>query len=271
MGDVNLPSLFRLVKKQQVGEVEDDGDDSQDGHGDDEGQEGDSDGHHDNDGESGHEDEASYEDDASVGTPINIESDGESPTGEGGTNEGEQSIVPYPVQQEDAAPRSLQRPKKPKNMSPWTLTKPLKRARKAKEEKEILFDLISEPFTKDEREQILIKIDNEDITREQLQTLGRRNRLSNPNLLNRKPAGWKVSEWKQQLLPEHIGYNMGDCDLIMGPMLVAEHWFCMALDPTAMNFYVLDSMKTKVYISKNQASKKKENRVYNCKTVAFMC
>ncbi|KAI9113568.1 hypothetical protein K1719_015495 [Acacia pycnantha] len=108
------------------------------------------------------------------------------------------------------------------------------------------------------KRRILIQIDDEDITREQLKTLGRRNRLSNRNLLNRKPVGWKVSEWKQQLLPEYIGYNMCDYDLIMAPMLVVGHWFCMALDPSTMNFYVLDSMKTKVYISKNQASKKKK-------------
>ncbi|KAI9127688.1 hypothetical protein K1719_000681 [Acacia pycnantha] len=164
-------------RKQQVGEAEDDGDDaddaddnSQDAHGDDKGQEGNGDGH--DDGKAG------YEDEAAVGMPINIdEYDGESPTGEGGTNEGEQSIVPYPVQQEDV-PRRSQRPKKPKNMSPWTLTKPLKRPRKAEEHKEIFFDLISGTYTEDESEQILREID-EDITREQLQTLRCRNRLSN--------------------------------------------------------------------------------------------
>ncbi|KAI9108231.1 hypothetical protein K1719_020714 [Acacia pycnantha] len=279
--------------KQQVGE-EDDGEDSQDGH-DYEAQEG----HRD-----GYEDDA-YQDDASIGTPINIdEFDGESAS-VGGTNEGEQSksIVLYPVQypvqqeggaqQEDAAPRRSMRAKKPKIKSPWILTKPLKRARKAKEdkeEKEILFDIISGPTPRmRDNNKILIQIDDEDITREQLQTLGRRNRLSNRvmsvvcktlmldmkregqsqvrrhifsadqmNLLNIKPVGWKVSEWKQQLLPQYIGYNMCDCDLIMGPMLVAEHWFCMAIDPSTMNFYVLDSMNTKVYLSKNRAGNKKK-------------
>ncbi|KAI9077357.1 hypothetical protein K1719_040670 [Acacia pycnantha] len=32
----------------------------------------------------------------------------------------------------------------------------------------------------------------------------------------------------------------------------------MAIDPSTMNFYVLDSMNTKVYLSKNQASNKKK-------------
>ncbi|KAI9083697.1 hypothetical protein K1719_034398 [Acacia pycnantha] len=175
-------------------------------------------------------------------------------------------------------------------MSPWTLMKPLKRPRKAKKQKEIFFDLISGTCTKGESEQILIEIDEEDITREQLQTLGCRNRLSNRNLLAKKLSGWKVSQWKQQLLPEHIGYNIGDCDLIMGPMLVAKHWLCMALDRSTMNFYVLDSMKTKVYMSKNQANQKRKTACITklrcqeqklfvhpfhnnqiCKTVAFMC
>ncbi|KAI9087350.1 hypothetical protein K1719_030670 [Acacia pycnantha] len=245
--------------KQQVGEADNDGDDvdnnGQDADGDDEGQQGDGDGH--DNGETG------YEDDAAVGTAINIvEYHGENPTREGGTNEGEKSIVPYPVQQQDA-PRRSQRPKKPKNMSPWTLTKPLKRPRKAKEKKAIFFDLISGSCTKEESEQILIEIDDEDITREQLQTLGCRNKLSNRTLLAGKPSSWKVSEWKQQLLLEHTGYNIGDCDLIIGPMLVEEHWFCMVLDPSMMNFYVLNSMRTKIYMSKNESSKKKKTAFVN--------
>ncbi|KAI9126392.1 hypothetical protein K1719_002813 [Acacia pycnantha] len=127
------------------------------------GEEGDGD--HDDDGESG------YDDDKAPGTPIDIdESDGGSPIGEGGTK-GEQSIVPYQVHQQ-YAPRRSYRPKKAKNMSPWTLTKPMKRPRKAKKEKAIFFDLISGSCTNEESEQILIQIDDEDITREHLQTLG---------------------------------------------------------------------------------------------------
>ncbi|KAI9122049.1 hypothetical protein K1719_006738 [Acacia pycnantha] len=265
--------------KQQVGE-EDDGEDSQDGH-DYEAQEGHRDGHHDDDGHHGSELVMRM---MLIRMTHLLE------------HRSTLMNLMYPVQQEDAAPRRSMRAKKPKIKSPWILTKPLKRARKAKEdkeEKEILFDIISGPYTEDERQQILIQRDDEDITREQLQTLGRRNRLSNRvmsvvcktlmldmkrdmkregqsqvrrhifsadqmNLLNIKPVGWKVSEWKQQLLPQYIGYNMCDCDLIMGPMLVLEHWFRMAIDPSTMNFYVLDSMNTKVYLSKNQASNKKK-------------
>ncbi|KAI9125447.1 hypothetical protein K1719_004063 [Acacia pycnantha] len=82
-------------------------------------------------------------------------------------------------------------------------------------------------------------------------------------LLVGKLSSWKVSEWKQQLLLEHIGYNIGDCDLIMESMWVEEHWFCMALDPSMMNFYVLDSMRTKVYMSKNESIKKKKSACVN--------
>ncbi|KAI9109842.1 hypothetical protein K1719_018883 [Acacia pycnantha] len=214
--------------------------------------------------------EAGIEDDASVETPINIdEYDGASPIGEGGSNEGEQSISQYPGQQEDAPPRRSQREKKPKNMSPWTLTKPLKRPRKAKEQKEIFFDLISGTCTNDEKHQILIQIDDEDITREQLQTLGRRNKLSNRHLLATKPLGWKVSQWKQLLLPQHIGYNIADCDLIMGPVLVDQHWFCIAIAPSTMNYYVLDSMKSNLVMSMNEYSTKKKTAFANPQATAI--
>ncbi|KAI9076093.1 hypothetical protein K1719_041954 [Acacia pycnantha] len=254
-----MPKLQHDLCHAQVGEPKDDGHDAndigQDADGDDEGQQGDSDGHDDG--------EASYEDDSVVETPINIsEFHGESPSVEGGANEGEQSIVPYPVEKHDELRRS-QKPKKPKNMPPWMLTKPLKSSRKEKEDKEIFFDLISGTCTKDESEQILIEIEDEDITLKLLQTLGRKNRLSNQILLAGKPFGWKVDEWKHMLLPQHLGYNIVDYDLIMGLMLVEEHWFCLALDPRTMNFYVLDSMKTKVYMSKNESSKKKKTTFAN--------
>ncbi|KAI9126267.1 hypothetical protein K1719_002688 [Acacia pycnantha] len=241
---------IEIQRKQQVSEGEDDGhdgdDDDQHGH-----RDGDADG------------EASYDDDATMGMPINIsEFDGESPTVEGGTNKGQQYIGPYPVEQQDA-PRRLQWLKKPKNMSPWTLTKPLKCPRKAKEKKEIFFDIISGTCTKDEIQKILIEINDEDITWEQLQTRGSRNRLSNRTLLAGKPLGWKVAEWKHILLPDQLGYNIADCDLLMGPMLVDEQWFYMALDPRTMNFYVLDSMKTKVYMSKNESSKMNKSEFAN--------
>ncbi|KAI9127587.1 hypothetical protein K1719_000580 [Acacia pycnantha] len=234
-------------RKQEGGEADDDADDVDDNgqhlDSDDEGEEGDGD-HHD-DGESG------YDDDKAPGTPIGIdESDGGSPIGEGGTK-GEQSIVPYQVHQQ-YAPRRSHRLKMEKNMSPWTLTKPVKRPRKAKEEKAIFFDLISGSCTNEESEQNLIQKDDEDLTREQLQTLGRRNKLSNRSLFVTKPSSWKVAEWEYLLLPQHIGYNIGDCDMIMGPILVKEHWFCVALDPSTMSFYVLDSMNNKVYTSKKK-------------------
>ncbi|KAI9080946.1 hypothetical protein K1719_037107 [Acacia pycnantha] len=210
---------------------------------DDEAEQGDGD-HHD-------DEQSGYDDDKAPRTPIDIdESDGGSPIGERGTK-GEQSIVPYQVHQQ-YAPRRSHRPKMAKNMSPWTLTKPVKRPRKAKEEKAIFFDLISGSCTNEESEQILIQIDDEDLTRDQLQTLGRRNKLSNRSLFVTKPSKWKVLEWEHLLLPQHIGYNIGDCDPIMGPILVKEHRFCVALEPSTMSFYVLDSMNNKVYTSKKK-------------------
>ncbi|KAI9110989.1 hypothetical protein K1719_018109 [Acacia pycnantha] len=122
---------------------------------DDEAEQGDGD-HHD-------DEQSGYDDDKAPRTPIDIdESDGGSLIGERGTK-GEQSIVPYQVHQQ-YAPRRSHRPKMAKNMSPWTLTKPVKRPRKAKEEKAIFFDLISGSCTNEESEQILIQIDDEDLT-----------------------------------------------------------------------------------------------------------
>ncbi|KAI9126394.1 hypothetical protein K1719_002815 [Acacia pycnantha] len=121
-------------------------------------------------------------------------------------------------------------------MSPWTLMKPLKRPRKEKEQKEIFFDLISG-------------------------TSGTCTNDEKINLLATKSLGWKVSQWKQQLFPEHIDYNIGDCDLIMGPVLADQHWFCISIDPSTKNFYVLDSMKTNIVMSKNESNTKRKHHL----------
>ncbi|KAI9078567.1 hypothetical protein K1719_039505 [Acacia pycnantha] len=169
-------------------------------------------------------------------------------------------FFPYPLQQQDA-PRRSQRPKKPKKYVALDVDEAIEVPKEGKRRE----GNILRPYLQklNQGGDILIEIDDGDITREQLQTLGRRNKLSNRTLLAGKPSSWKVSEWKQQLLPEHIGYNIGDCDLIIGPMLVKEHWFCMALDPSTMNLYVLDSMRTKVYMSKNESSKRKKTTFVN--------
>ncbi|XP_028755906.1 uncharacterized protein LOC114715276 [Neltuma alba] len=62
-------------------------------------------------------------------------------------------------------------------------------------------------------------------------------------ILAANPSRWDARKREKQLLPEYVGYNIGDCDLIFGPTLVGAHWFCLMLEPKTMNFYVLDSMK----------------------------
>ena len=71
------------------------------------------------------------------------------------------------------------------------------------------------------------------------------------------PITWNVNSRKKQLMPEHVGYNLADCDLIIGPTLVRAHWFCLALEPRTMNFYVLDSLVENVFSKKGKKASAK--------------
>ncbi|XP_028755658.1 uncharacterized protein LOC114715020 [Neltuma alba] len=53
---------------------------------------------------------------------------------------------------------------------------------------------------------------------------------------------WSVAVSEKELQEQDVGYNIGDCDLILGPVLVDQHWFCFMLEPKVINFYVLDSL-----------------------------
>ena len=59
--------------------------------------------------------------------------------------------------------------------------------------------------------------------------------------MTNNPQKWSWEGHQKEILPEHIGYNIGDCDLIFGPTLHANHWFCYVLDTKSMRFYALDS------------------------------
>ena len=101
------------------------------------------------------DDAAEYDDDEnndgdsrgrSVPLDITIVEDIEvTPNQEGTCYDGEESS-----DEEAHLPRRSKRPKMPKNMSPWTLTKPLKRRKKAKDDKDKFFELISRMSKKDE-------------------------------------------------------------------------------------------------------------------------
>ncbi|KAI9071107.1 hypothetical protein K1719_046933 [Acacia pycnantha] len=53
---------------------------------------------------------------------------------------------------------------------------------------------------------------------------------------------WTIEANVGEILPENVGYNIGDCDFIFGPTLFINHWFCYVLDTRTMVFYALDSL-----------------------------
>ncbi|KAI9083318.1 hypothetical protein K1719_034684 [Acacia pycnantha] len=55
------------------------------------------------------------------------------------------------------------------------------------------------------------------------------------------PHKWSLEAHEKELLPEHIGYNIGDCDFIVGPTLHLSHWFCYIFEIKTMCFYAIDS------------------------------
>ncbi|XP_028751581.1 uncharacterized protein LOC114757063 [Neltuma alba] len=172
----------------------------------------------------------------------------------------------------NAQPRRSQREVKSAINSPWILTMPVKRKKRNMEEKEKFFNMISRMCSRQDGDVTLVQISDEDITRDQLRTLGGIERIGNRlmsvvcktlladmksegevkrhifdadfmAILAANPSRWDARKREKQLLPEYVGYNIGDCDLIFGPTLVGAHWFCLVLEPKTMNFYVLDSMK----------------------------
>ena len=56
------------------------------------------------------------------------------------------------------------------------------------------------------------------------------------------PLKWSLEDNEKEILPEYIGYNIGDCELIFGPTLFHDHWFCYVLETKTMWFHTLDSL-----------------------------
>ena len=56
------------------------------------------------------------------------------------------------------------------------------------------------------------------------------------------PLKWSLEDNEKEILPEYIGYNIGDCELIFGPTLLHDHWFCYVLETKTMWFHTLDSL-----------------------------
>lgn len=60
--------------------------------------------------------------------------------------------------------------------------------------------------------------------------------------MSSNPMKWSWEDHQREILPQHIGYNLGDCDFIFGPTLFNNHWFCYVLEIKTMQFYALDSL-----------------------------
>ncbi|XP_028764296.1 uncharacterized protein LOC114722432 [Neltuma alba] len=164
--------------------------------------------------------------------------------------------------------------------SPWILTKPTKRRKRPMDDKDRFYDIVSRMCSSKEGDMPLVKISDEDITRDQLRTLGGIEKIGRAGeaahfyadfmaIMAANPKLWDATKRKKQFLPENVGYNIGECDLIFGPTLVGAHWFCVVLEPSTMNFYVLDSMKPNLEGKKK--SKKKGVIIDDMTTVVTEC
>ncbi|XP_054785926.1 uncharacterized protein LOC129292389 [Prosopis cineraria] len=60
--------------------------------------------------------------------------------------------------------------------------------------------------------------------------------------MTKNPSRWNIDENAKHIIPEHLGYNLGDCDFIFGPTVVGNHWFCFVLELRTMKFYIINSM-----------------------------
>ncbi|XP_028752054.1 uncharacterized protein LOC114756887 isoform X2 [Neltuma alba] len=217
---------------------------------------------------------------------------------EGADKEIMESPLPLSPMDKGCQLRRSQREMKSAINSPWILTKPTKRRKRPMDDKDRFYDIVSRMCSSKEGDMPLVKISDEDITRDQLRTLGGIEKIGNRlmstvcktlmadmekegqvkrhifyadfmAIMAANPKLWDATKRKKQFLPENVGYNIGECDLIFGPTLVGAHWFCVVLEPSTMNFYVLDSMKPNLEGKKK--SKKKGVIIDDMTTVVTEC
>ncbi|KAI9110896.1 hypothetical protein K1719_018016 [Acacia pycnantha] len=80
------------------------------------------------------------------------------------------------------------------------------------------------------------ELENGGVVKRHIFTASFMEKMINPKL------DWTVEANVGEILPENVGYNIGDCDFIFGPTLFINHWFCYVLDTRTMVFYALDSL-----------------------------
>ncbi|KAK4281527.1 hypothetical protein QN277_013007 [Acacia crassicarpa] len=167
--------------------------------------------------------------------------------------------------------RKSERLKKPAIGSPWVVTNIGKKRAKVADEKEALYQFCTATCTKEEEMEEFVQMHDYFLTRKELHCL-RENAWINNRIMSMvaktlvgdelqraghvkrhifsaelmekmsdNPQRWSWEAHEKEILPEHIGYNIGECDFIFGPTLHLNHWFCYVLDTKTMRFYALDS------------------------------
>ncbi|KAI9126368.1 hypothetical protein K1719_002789 [Acacia pycnantha] len=159
--------------------------------------------------------------------------------------------------------------------SPWIDPKRKSKGKRTYDEKDTLFEMCTKSVTRDEATEEFVDMHHYFLTREELQCLTPRSWINNKlmsmvaktlvpdqlenggvvqrhiftasfmeKMINPK-LKWTVEANVGEILPENVGYNIGDCDFIFGPTLFINNWFCYVLDTRTMVFYALDSLVEK--------------------------
>ncbi|KAI9104390.1 hypothetical protein K1719_022962 [Acacia pycnantha] len=167
--------------------------------------------------------------------------------------------------------RKSTRIKRPAIGSPWVVTTVGKKRPKHENDKKALYQLCTTRCTEEEELEEFVDMYDYFLNRVDLQCLGGRQWISDRFMsmvaktlvgdelkksghvrrhifsseLMQKMANnlhkWSLEAHEKELLPEHIGYNIGDCNFIVGPTLHLSHWFCYIFDIKTMCFYAIDS------------------------------
>ncbi|KAI9114711.1 hypothetical protein K1719_014409 [Acacia pycnantha] len=167
--------------------------------------------------------------------------------------------------------RKSTRIKRPAIGSPWVVTTVGKKRPKHENDKKALYRLCTTRCTEEEELEEFVDMYDYFLNRVDLQCLGGRQWISDRFMsmvaktlvrdelkksghvrrhifsselmqkMANNPSRWSLEAHEKELLPEHIGYNIGDCDFIVGPTLHLSHWFCYIFDIKTMCFYAINS------------------------------
>ncbi|KAI9073899.1 hypothetical protein K1719_044132 [Acacia pycnantha] len=156
--------------------------------------------------------------------------------------------------------------------SPWIDPKRKSKGKRTYDKKDTLFEMCTKSVSEDEAAEEFVDMHHYFLTRGELHCLNPRSWINNElmsmvaktlvadqlenggvvqrhiftadfmeKMINSKRK-WTVEANVAEILPEHVGYNIGDCHFIFGPTLFLNHWFCYVLDTRTMVFYALDSL-----------------------------